>query len=165
MTSAMAYPTCKLSSFKALYSILTNPRSRAPTDIEIPAEHQATIPQPILTRDQKRIRKLAKEIARLRRDVKERDNKISRLQEFHQALEKELATEKEQSLVWKKESGTESWRAWQLSTELSNIRCRLEFFRGLADDEILWPDGDETEDENDDTEEEDEDDEDDEIEE
>ncbi|KAI4957117.1 hypothetical protein J4E86_005590 [Alternaria arbusti] len=121
----------------------------APKNIKIPAERQATIPQPVLTRDQKCIRKLAKEIARLRRDVKERDNKISRLQEFHQALEKDLADEKERGLVWKKESGTEG----------------LEFFRGLADDKVLWPDGDETEDEDDDTEEEDEEDEDDESEE
>ncbi|KAI4625628.1 hypothetical protein J4E80_002760 [Alternaria sp. BMP 0032] len=134
-------------------------------EMPTPGERQTTVAKPLLTRDQHRIRKLTKENARLRWEVKERDTKISRLQEFHQALEKELAAEKEQSLVWKKESGTESWRAWRLSTELSNIRDRLELFRGLANDDVLWPDGDETEDEDDDTEEEDEEDEDDEIEE
>ncbi|KAI4933811.1 uncharacterized protein J4E92_003480 [Alternaria infectoria] len=134
-------------------------------EMPTPGERQTTVAKPPLTRDQYRIRKLTKENARLKHEVEERDNKISRLQEFHQALEKDLADEKEQGLVWRKESGTESWRAWRLSTELSNIRDRLEFFRGLADDKVLWPDGDETEDEDDDTEEEDEEDEDDEIEE
>jgi len=130
-----------------------------------PGERQKTVAQPLLTRDQYRIRKLTKENARLRWEVKEGDTKISRLQEFHQALEKDLVNEKEQGLVWRKESGTERWRADRLSTDLSNIRCRLEFFRGLADDKVLWPDGDETEDEDDDTEEEYEEDEDDESEE
>jgi len=143
---AMAYPTRKvLRTVKTPFLILTNPQSRAPKDLTAPAERGADAPQSILTRDQKRnerkerIRSVVRENAQLKRDVKERDNMISRLQEFHQALEKDLADEKRQLKASRENVWSERREVRLLRTELTSVQWQLESLRALLpDSDLEW---------------------------
>ncbi|KAH6870779.1 hypothetical protein BKA58DRAFT_469762 [Alternaria rosae] len=133
---------------------------------EVPklAEHQTIVSQPILTRDQERIRRLTKENARLRRDVKKRDSRISWLTESQDALKKDLAAEKEQAQDWRKQMWSGRPEQSALRIELTNMIWELERLRvSFSDDDVSFPDEDEDEederDEDDEIEEEDEEDE------
>jgi len=109
----------------------------------IPGERQKTVAQPLLTRDQYRIRKLTKENTRLKREVKERDSRISRLQEFHQALEKDLAAEKNNAKACRERLMDEKQDVVDLETELRIVRRKLNSLRVSlldTDDERNWSD-------------------------
>ncbi|KAI4911150.1 hypothetical protein J4E90_007408 [Alternaria incomplexa] len=118
---------------------------KTPKDLTAPAERGADAPQSILTRDQKRnerkerIRSVVRENAQLKRDVKERDNMISRLQEFHQALEKDLADEKRQLKASRENVWSERREVRLLRTELTSVQWQLESLRALLpDSDLEW---------------------------
>ena len=108
-----------------------------------PGERQKTVAQPLLTRDQYRIRKLTKENARLKREVEERDSRISSLAECQDALKEDLAAEKKKVKVCRERLVYEKQDVDDLEAELRTARRKLNSLRVSlldTDDERNWSD-------------------------
>jgi len=106
-----------------------------------PGERQKTVAQPLLTRDQWRIRKLTKENARLKWEVKERDSRISSLAECQDALKEDLAAEKKNAKACRERLMDEKQDVVDLETELRAVRRKLNSLRVSlldTDDERNW---------------------------
>ncbi|KAI4680122.1 uncharacterized protein J4E88_006013 [Alternaria novae-zelandiae] len=112
-------------------------------EMPTPGERQTTVAQPLLTRDQYRIRKLTKENARLKHEVEERDNRISSLIERQDALKEDLAAEKKNAKAYKERLIFEKRDVDDLEAELRDARRKLNSLRVSlldTDDERNWSD-------------------------
>ncbi|KAI4926556.1 hypothetical protein J4E85_006850 [Alternaria conjuncta] len=112
-------------------------------EMPTPGERQKTVAQPVLTRDQYRIRKLTKENARLRWEVKERDSRISSLVECQDALKEDLAAEKKNAKAYRERLMFEKRDVDDLEAELRTARRKLNSLRVSlldTDDERNWSD-------------------------